>query len=52
MTRWCQAFVLMLVLVPAVFLLGAWLLVAAVRWWRPQVSRRAAVGGLPARRVS
>ncbi|MBW8877933.1 MAG: YfhO family protein [Acidobacteria bacterium] len=33
----------MLVLVPAVFFLGALLLVAAVRWWRPQVSRRAAL---------
>jgi len=30
-----------LIAVPVVFLLGAWLLVAAVRWWQPQVSKRA-----------
>ncbi|MBW8877932.1 MAG: YfhO family protein [Acidobacteria bacterium] len=33
----------LLVLEPLLFLLGALLLAAAVRWWRPQVSRRAAL---------
>ncbi|HEX3556582.1 MAG TPA: hypothetical protein VIA62_25445 [Thermoanaerobaculia bacterium] len=32
-----------MITVPVVFLLGAWLLVAAVRWWRPEVSLRAAL---------
>ncbi len=33
-----------MITVPALFLVGAWLLVAAVRWWRPQVSLQAALG--------